>query len=176
MTRYHPLLVAMHWLVAIMIIIAVFIGGPGLTAIENSDPEKITPLGGHMVWGLVIGALMLIRLVTRVRSQKPPAADAGNAMLNTGAKLSHILLYVLVFAMVGSGIGIALSADLFNIVFGGSGAPLPVDFSGISARTAHGVIASLITLFVALHVIAFGYHQFIRKDGLFRRMWFGKRS
>ncbi|MDG2340301.1 MAG: cytochrome b/b6 domain-containing protein [Paracoccaceae bacterium] len=176
MTRYHPLLVAMHWLVAIMIIIAVFIGGPSLTAIDNSDPGKIMPLGGHIVWGLVIGTLMLIRLVTRLRSQKPPAADAGNEMLNKGAKLSHIALYVLVFAMVGSGIGIALSANLFDIVFGSSGATLPVDFSGISARTAHGVIASLITLFVALHVLGWGYHQFIRKDGLFSRMWFGKRS
>jgi len=176
MRRYHPVMVALHWIVALMILVAVFIGGPSLADIENSDPSKVTALGGHMIWGIVVGVLMLIRLIVRMRSQLPPAADAGNAALNSGAKVAHWGLYLLVFAMVGSGLGIAFSANLFEIAFGGTGLKLPADFSGISARTAHGVIAWLITLLVAMHVIGWGYHQFIRKDGLISRMWFGRRT
>lgn len=176
MKRYHPALVALHWIVAVMILMALFLGGPGLANIDNADPGKVTALGGHMIWGIVVGALMLIRLLVRVKSQHPPAADAGNAALNSGAKVSHWAMYVLVFAMVGSGLGIAFSANLFEIAFGGTGLSLPADFSGISARVAHGVIASLITALIALHLLGWAYHQFIRKDGLISRMWFGRRK
>ncbi len=41
---------------------------------------------------------------------------------------------------------------------------------------AHGVIATLLGLLIAAHVAAGLYHQFIRKDGLFGRMWFGDRN
>ena len=176
MRRYHPVIVAIHWIAALMIMMALFLGGPGLEAIDNSDPDKIVPLTGHMIWGMVIGVLMLVRLFVKSKSQNPPAADAGSDLLNRGAKLAHWGLYILVFAMVGSGLATAFSADLFGIVFGGNGEPLPADFKEYSARVAHGVIASLITLLLIAHVIGFAYHQFIRKDGLISRMWFGKRQ
>ena len=176
MKRYHPLLVILHWLVAAMILIALLIGGPSLAAIENDSPDKLFGLTGHMIWGLCIGAFMVIRLLTRFLSKKPPHADAGNPMLNSGAKLAHIGLYVLVFAMVGSGIGIAISADLFGIAFGGSGAPLPADFNDYSARVAHGLIATLLLALIAMHLAGWAYHQFFLRDRLISRMWFGKRS
>ena len=176
MTRYHPLLVALHWLLAIMILVALFVGGPGLVAIDNSDPGKLVPLAGHMVWGMVIGVLMIVRLIVRTKSTKPAPADAGNAMLNFGAKAAHWALYILVFAMVGSGLIAAFSADLFAIAFGGSGDPLPADLSAFTARVVHGYVASLIMLVVAAHVLGWAFHQFIRKDGLLKRMWFGKRQ
>jgi len=176
MKRYHPVLVGLHWLIAVMILVSLFIGGPGLVALQNDDPAKLFGLTGHMIWGLAVGAFMVLRLGVRLLSDNPPQADAGNGMLNTGAKAAHIGLYVLVLAMVGSGLGIALSADLFTVVFGGSGAPLPPDFSVYSARTAHGVIATLMMVLIAMHVVGWAYHQFYLRDGLIRRMWFGKRK
>jgi len=176
MKRYHPLLVALHWIVAIMVLMAVFIGGPQLADIDNAHPDKMFSLTGHMVWGLAIGGLMVLRVAMRLLAQSPPEADSGSEALNKGGKLAHLGLYVLIFAMVGSGIGIAMSADLFSIVFGSSDAALPPDFSGISARAAHGIIASVITLFIVLHLVGWAYHQLIRRDGLISRMWFGKRA
>ena len=175
MKRYHPVLVGLHWLVAAMIFIALFVGGPGLVALENDDPAKLFGLTGHMIWGLVIGAFMLVRLAMRLLSNNPPSADAGNGMLNSGAKAAHLGLYVLVLAMVASGIGIAISAGLFEIAFGQSGAPLPADFNVYPARVAHGVIATLLMILIAMHLAGWAYHQFYLRDGLIRRMWFGKR-
>ncbi|SMR72153.1 cytochrome b561 [Aliiroseovarius halocynthiae] len=176
MKRYHPLLVSIHWIVALMVLLALLVGGPALAELENSDPDKIFALAGHMIWGIVIGTLMIIRLITRFSTQTPPEADAGHAMLNFGAKLAHWGLYLLIFGMVGSGLGLALSADLFAISFGSSAATLPLDFKDLTARQAHGLIANLLLLLVALHLLGWAYHQFIRKDHLFRRMWFGKRA
>jgi len=176
MKRYHPVLVGMHWLIAAMILVSLFIGGPGLVALENDDPAKLFGLTGHMVWGLAVGAFMVVRLAMRIFSTNPPEADAGSNMLNTGAKIAHLGLYLLVFAMVASGIGIALSADLFAIAFGGSGTELPPDFGVFPARLAHGFIATLLTVLIAMHVVGWAYHQFYLRDGLIRRMWFGKRE
>jgi cytochrome b561 len=60
-------------------------------------------------------------------------------------------------------------------VFDGSGAPLPPNFLIYPTRVAQGYIARLLVGFIILHVLAAFYHQFVRKDGLFRRMFFGRR-
>ncbi|WP_136656453.1 cytochrome b/b6 domain-containing protein [Nitratireductor sp. XY-223] len=175
MNRYHPLLVVLHWLVAIMILISLIVGGPMLADMKNSDPQKITALTGHMIWGLCIGGLMLARLAIRVFTRKPPLADTGHPTLNFGTQVAHAALYVLVFAMVASGLGIAFSADVFAIAFGGSDAALPASFNDIAARTAHGIVATLLLLLIALHVLGWAYHQFVRQDRLMGRMWFGRK-
>lgn len=175
MTRYHPLLVALHWLLALMILVALLLGGPLLAGLPNDDPQKLTGLAGHMVWGAVIGGLLIVRLAVRLRSQHPAKADAGHPLLNAGAQAAHWGLYLLAFAMVASGLGTALSAGLFGIAFGGNGLPLPSDLMDYAPRQAHGVIAKLILALIALHILGAGYHQFVRKDKLLGRMWFGKR-
>jgi cytochrome b561 len=43
-------------------------------------------------------------------------------------------------------------------------------------RIAHGLIATLLVALIVLHIAAAIYHQVVLKDGLLRRMWFGKRK
>ncbi len=176
MTRYHPLLVALHWLIALMVIVALVFGSLRLTAIPNDDPEKLFALRAHMSIGIMVLLLMLVRLATRSFSEKPPHASTGNALTDRLGVLTHWLFYLLIFAMAGSGIAMASMAGLPAIVFGGSGTPLPEDFSIYPPRIAHGIIATLIGLLLLLHVAAALYHQFVLKDGLFSRMWFGDRN
>ncbi len=99
MTRYHILLVTLHWLLALMIIAAMAAGGLVLENIPNNDPFKLTALAGHMILGLGILLLMLIRLAVRLRTAHPPRADIGNHLLNRGADLAHWLFYIVVIAM-----------------------------------------------------------------------------
>jgi Prokaryotic cytochrome b561 len=66
-------------------------------------------------------------------------------------------------------------AGLPEIVFGGSGDPLPPTFTIYPTRVAHGYIAALLVGLISLHVLAALYHQLVKKDGLFRRMLFGRR-
>lgn len=129
----------------------------------------------HMSMGTLILALMVGRLLVRVFTKKPPHADIGNALLNKGAIAAHYVLYAVVIAMAASGLAIAKEAGLFAIVFGGSSVPLPVDFNDIAPRAAHGVLAIVLSLTIIGHVLAALYHQYIRKDSLFSRMWFGGR-
>ena len=176
MNKYHPALVALHWLLAFLIIGGLIAGGFGLANTPNSDPFKLFSLKMHMSIGTGILVLMIVRLVVRFMTRTPPHADIGNELLNKGAIAAHYVLYGVAIAMAASGMAIAKEAGLFDIVFGGSGVPLPKDFSDIAPRAAHGVLAIVLTLVIAVHVVAAIYHQYVRKDSLFSRMWFGNRS
>lgn len=176
MTRYHPALVALHWVLAGLIIGALIMGGQVLAALPNDSPDKMFSLRAHMTVGLVIGVLMVVRLITRISTKHPPKADTGNALLNMGGTAAHWALYALVLLMVASGVGISLTAGLPQIVFFGSGEPLPETFANLAPRTAHGIFSKLLALTILAHLAGWIYHQFILKDGLIRRMWFAKRG
>lgn len=172
--RYHTALVTLHWLLAAGLIFALGLGTFALDPLPNSSPDKIGALKGHMIVGVTILLLMLARLVVRLKTAHPVAASTGNALLDKLAPLAHWALYLLVFIMAASGISTALLAGLPEIVFGGVGT-LPADFKGLLPRAAHGIVAKLLMLTIALHVMAALYHQFVRRDGLLARMGYGSR-
>jgi cytochrome b561 len=173
--RYHGVLVALHWLLGLMILVGLFMGTFALEPVPNSDPAKVDGLRGHMINGMLIGGLMILRLIVRVRTSHPPAAPTGMAWADTIAPWTHWALYALVFVMVASGFAMSLMAGLPGIVFGGNGQPLPETFDVFWPRAIHGIAAKLLIALVVLHVAAALYHQFVKGDGLFRRMWFGRR-
>lgn len=170
--RYHPLLVALHWLLAALILLALLAGGVILDGTPNSDPAKIGSLQAHMALGMLILALMLVRLAVRLTTRHPAPANTGPLALV--AALTHWGLYGAAIAMAGSGFALSLAAGLPGIVFGGTGT-LPPDFQGFAARAAHGAIASVLMALIALHILAALWHAGVKGDGLMGRMWFGPR-
>ena len=175
MKRYHPALVELHWILVIGILMLLW-GGTGLAGLEADDPIRAFGMKGHMIFANVVLLLMTVRLIIRGRTAKPADADIGNELLNKGAKLAHYGLYLLVFAMAASGWAMAIMAGLPGIFFGDSGAPIPEDLTVYSPRVAHGIFSKILMLLIASHFVAALYHQFVRKDGLMSRMWFGKRD
>ena len=174
-SRYHPLLVALHWILAALISAALFLGAFVMVRIPNTDPMKIEALRSHMIGGVLILVFMLARLFVRVRTVHPAEAATGSAALDRVAWISHRLLYVLVLGQAVSGFLLALQAGLPDIVFWSDGA-LPADFWAFSMRGVHYEISRLLMALIALHVCGAFYHAFVRRDGLLRRMWFGSRA
>ena len=169
--RYHPVHVVLHWAIAIMTILAIAVGMFVLNPIPDTA-EKTGMLQIHTVWGALLGLLLAARLVTRFILPRPAPATAGNAFLDFVAKAVHFLLYVGVIGMVVSGLGTALQANLPG-VFNGT-APFPADFMIYLPRIGHGFVALGLLGIIGLHFAAAMYHQFIKKDNLLARMWFGK--
>lgn len=172
-SKYHPLLVATHWIMAVLIIFDLSMGELRLTSIPNSSPDKVFALRIHMILGTVIAVLLCIRLILRLMTRHPAPAATGNHTLDKIVLLSQRLFYVLVFAMVSSGVATAIAAHLPSIVFGGHPTPLPDSFDGFPTRMVHGFVAGVLIAYILLHLIAALYHHYILKDGLLRRMWFG---
>lgn len=172
--RYHPVLVSLHWLLALMIVFSLAMGMFSLKEIANASPDKLFALRGHMIAGVLILALMIVRFAVRFVLPRPAPATTGSRLLDRLSVVTHYGLYLLVVLMAASGIATAVQAGLPGIVFGGSGAPLPESFGIYRPRVVHGVIAKLLLALAALHVLAALYHQFVRRDNLLSRMWFGR--
>ena len=175
-SRYHAALVILHWLLAILILGALALGYFGLAATPNANPHKIAVLRLHMAGGMLILALMVIRFIVRMLTARPADATTGYRLLDQLAPLTHYGFYILVTLMVATGYATGLLAGLPDIVFEGSGDPLPASFTEFPTFVAHGYLAALLAGFIALHVLAALYHQVVRKDALLRRMWFGRRD
>ncbi len=174
-SRYHPLLVALHWVLALLIIAALALGALVMVKIPNTDPMKLEALRSHMSGGILILILMLVRLFVRTRTRHPAPATAGNPLLDRIGWASHRMFYIAVFGMAGSGLVMALQAGLFGIVFGGHGA-LPPDFWVFFVRTVHYAFSRLLMALIALHVAAALFHALVLRDGLLGRMFFGRRA
>lgn len=175
MLRYHPILVALHWLMALMILMSLAAGRLVLSDMPPDSVQKLQGLGGHMAMGMAIGVLLLIRLMTRVATIHPPPAHTGNAWLDRVGTWTHWAFYVLIAAMVLSGLAMAFGAGLFPVVYGGAADALPPELATLPQRAAHGMIALALVALIVLHLAAALCHQVVLRDGPLRRMWFGKR-
>jgi cytochrome b561 len=167
--KYHPLFVLLHWAVAFAIANLLLRGVLIMRYIPNTDP-----LRAHMYAGTLVFVLMLIRLLVRRKTELPPRATARNRGLDWLAKTSHRLLYVLVLGQALSGLYMAVQTGLPDVLILGRGT-LPEDFCVFSIRSVHYLVSRLLMATIALHITGALYHTFILKDGLLRRMSFGRR-
>lgn len=171
--RYHPAHVVLHWLMFLLVIMMLGVGKFVLPGIPTDNPQKASMLQTHVYIGGSIAVLLVVRLILRFTVKIPAPADAGNAFLNFLAKAVHFLLYILLIGMAVSGLGLFQLADLPS-VFAGE-ASYPQDFFAYPPRIGHGLVSTVLLLLILLHVGAALYHQFILRDNLLSRMWFGKR-
>ena len=164
--RYSPLWVTIHWLVAILIFAAFYFG---ISSFQSPTEAKAAYLRFHMPIGITVLALMLVRLYLRWRTPRPEDATAGNAFFDMVARGVHHALYLFAFFMPLSGLALSARYGLPPIVFEGQGS-MPADLN----PALHGLFFFLFALLILLHIGAALYHQFIRKDNLLARMWYGK--
>jgi len=173
-SRYHPLLVVLHWLLAVLVVAALTLGALVMAKLPNSDPMKLEALRSHMFGGALILTLMLVRLFVRTRTAHPPVATTGSSLLDKVAWASHRLFYVLITGMVASGAIMVFQTGLFEIAYGGHGA-LPPDLWVYPIRSVHYLVSRFLMVLIALHITGALYHALILKDGLLHRMAFGRR-
>ncbi|MFG6458130.1 cytochrome b [Roseateles sp. BYS96W] len=169
-TRYTPVAVVLHWLLALAIVGAFCVG------VYMSDlPFSMTRVklyNWHKWAGVTILALSALRLLWRL-ANRPPADPPMPKWQARAAHGVHLLLYVAFFAVPLTGWAMS-SAKGFPIVWFGV-LPLP-DFVpkdhdlGELLTQVHGALAWGLALLVLAHVGAALKHQFIDRDGLLARM------
>jgi len=123
--RYHPMLVALHWIIAVLIFATAFLAlgsGEGRRP-AGTGPFGLSTLGIHMILGLTVLALLVIRLVVRWRTQRPAWSTTGSAFLDRIGSLTHWALYIFAFAITITGLILALQTNRLARVFTTSNAP-----------------------------------------------------
>ena len=173
--RFRPIQIGIHWFSAVTVLVAMSSGTLVLKALPNTA-EKIVPLQAHIGLGLVAAAAILVGVLFRLTLPQPPRMGTGSRRLDFLAIIVHKGLRMAVLGMVGSGVALAIQAGLPAILLSGGSVPLPHDFWIYGPRLAHAVFAKVIMGMIGLHVAGALFHQFVKKDGLLGRMWFGNSS
>ena len=84
------------------------------------------------------------------------------------ASIVHGLFYVLILAMVASGVAMMVLSGAGEVIITGQGA-LP-DFDLYAPRQPHGIGAWVLIILIVVHVGAALYHHLVLRDGLIGRM------
>lgn len=167
--RYAGLSIALHWLMAALIVVAF---GLGLTVDLFPSTLKGVVVETHKDIGLAILALVVVRFAWRL-AHPPPAADPSlGLMAERLAGLAHAGLYGLMLAVPVIGVlyifwrGQGLHLGLFDIA-----SPLAADRpTARQAREVHEWAAYALMGLAGLHAAAAIWHHTVRRDGVLRRM------
>jgi cytochrome b561 len=167
---FSPLQRVLHWLMAIMVLVMLFIG---VTMVSTLKPRFLTLIAIHRPLGIAILVVAILRLCLRWKKDAPPLPSDLPSIQVVAAKLSHAVLYALLIAMPLIGWGM-LSAGGYPIVLFGSvhlARILPQDDQVYAAlRTAHTLLAYMFFATILLHIAAALLHALIRRDGVFQAM------
>lgn len=168
-TRYGAMIVVVHWLTVLSVLALIALG---VTSASTTIPaEKAALLRMHMPLGLFVLALTLFRIVWWLfLDTRPDDAPGSPRWQELAAKAVHYGLYVALLAMAATGIATMATSGAGGYILGGEGT-MP-DLGAFAFHSVHGAIAIGLIALIAAHFGAAMFHQFIRRDGLLKRMWF----
>ena len=175
--RYPPLSIFLHWAMLLLII-----GVYSCILLHESFPRgsdmRADLKTWHFMLGLSVLALVIIRIVSRLFTTKPPIKPEPPAWQMLFAKTMHLALYAFMLAMPILGWLILSSADK-TIPFFGLELPAligPDKALAEQIEEVHETIGTIGYFLIALHALAALFHHHVVKDNTFRRMLPGKRS
>ena len=169
--RYSTLSIAMHWLMALLMI-AVY-ATIELREIypKGSDPREMLKTW-HFMLGLLVLGLVAVRIGARVSRPTPPIVPAPSPMKQKMAAIGHGLLYLLMIAMPLAG-WLILSAAGKPIPFFGMELPALIGENKALAGTikkVHETVGTLGYLLIAVHAFAALLHHYMLRDNTLLRM------
>lgn len=160
-----------HWLMAVLIFAQIAVG---LVAVSwHISPTKLNLFVWHKSLGMLILALLALRLLWRLSHSAPELPWEMPLWERAGAQLSHFLLYALMIALPLTGWVISSASNVpFKIFWT---IPLPSIASPDKAladlfATIHGWLVTLLALVLVAHVGAALRHHYLRKDTVLSRM------
>lgn len=172
-TRYHGIAIALHWLIALLLICG-FALGLYMVYLPFS-PQKLTFYSYHKWIGVSIFTFALLRVLWRLTHQPPPLPVSVPRWQVAASNATHWLLYVFLLAAPLSGWLYSSAAGVPTVPFGIAALQLPdlIEKNRELAGTLKFVHLSITYSFaglVALHVAAVFRHLLIDRDGIMRRM------
>jgi cytochrome b561 len=148
---YSGLQIALHWVIAILVPLAWLSSGGAEEAWDAMEDGVAAPgFVPHVAFGMAILALVIVRLIVRLRRGVPEAPGTPGSLQVKAAEWGHRLIYLLMIAVPLGGMSIW--------------------FGGMDNGDIHGLFANLLMIVVLGHAVMALYHHYVVKDGLIRRM------
>jgi cytochrome b561 len=136
-------------------------------------PTQAFWINVHALIGLLVLGLLITRIGWRRRHPPPQLPPDCGALARRLSAPVHVLLYVLMFVIPILGIvtfiwhGRVFDFGLFRLDFG-----VPKNRAVFQpTELIHGYLAYALFGLATLHALAALWHQYVRRDGMLRRMW-----
>lgn len=167
--RYHLVSQVLHWVMAAILIYLIFFS----SFEEASDTEMMSRIKLHSGLGALIVILGLVRWFWRITKPRPAPIENAPKWQEHTTEVVHHAFYVLFLISPALGLILAGLVAYEVRVFGFFDVS---DWLGDNMTAAevinslHGLTADIFLILIIIHVAAALYHQFIKGDGLIRRM------
>lgn len=170
--RYGAPLRALHWLTVLAIIVVY-----GVTYLEDmfarGTPERAMVWWVHMSVGLLVLALVILRIPVRIFARHPAPSRALSRPVQIASAAAHGLLYLLLIATPLVGIYLAFLRGANIPFFGLFTIPSPLTVDRTLARQVvevHEWLANGLVLLALVHAVAAIAHHVVLKDDVLKRM------
>lgn len=169
---YGLVAIVLHWLVA-LVVVGLFALGMWMTGLTYYDDWYRRAPDLHKSLGVLLFLVMLFRVVWRVVNVAPDDEPGVGPLQSWAARVVHLSLYLLIFALLISGYLIS-TADgrpigvfgLFEIPAVFTGYPNQEDLAG----KVHWYLALTLIGLAGVHTLAALKHHFFDRDGTLKKM------
>ena len=169
--RYPPLVRWVHWSSALLVLVAYL----------TSEAAEELEYGGAGQWHVLAGLLLLVLFIPRLAGHllrragaTRPDQDAGPAARIAAATVHvALLLFVVVQPLLGI-LAMWAQGQAMPVPFTSWSVPALVSIgagTGEWVEELHETVGTVFYAVIGLHVLATLWHQFVKRDGVLRRMW-----
>lgn len=171
--RYDRIAIVLHWAIGLALIAQIVFGFLLDDLAPRGTPARAAVINLHKSLGIVLGALIVLRLAWRLRHRPPGWPASMPAWQQRAALWGHRALYACMVVMPVSGY-IASNFSKHGVRFFGLawkpwGPDLPAVYGVFNGL--HVATAFIFTALIAGHVLAAAKHALVDHDGVFARMW-----
>jgi cytochrome b561 len=161
----------LHWLMAALILAQIALGL--MAASWRVSPAKLELFFWHKSTGMLILALVALRLLWRLANPTPLLPPGMAAWERAAARLSHLLLYALMIALPVTGWIVNSASNVPFRIFWLIPLPAivpPDEPTADLVAWVHGGLAALLALVLVAHTGAALRHHFVKRDAVLERM------
>ena len=169
--RYAWPVRAIHWSAAALVLVAYLT----TDLAEDAEHGEAAGINWHVAAGLALLLLFVPRLLARLLPHPGPLLPPPPRWSLWPHKVVTLalLLFVVVQPMLGI-LSVWAEGEALAIPFTPWSLPPMLvlgEDSGHALEEAHEAVGNAFYAVIALHALAALWHQFVRRDGLLRRMW-----
>src|SRR6266446_3677041 len=160
-----------HWVTAALILAQIALGV--MAASWRVSPTKIELFFWHKSTGMLILALVALRLLWRLANPAPLLPPGMPPWERAAARLSHLLLYTLMIALPVTGWIVNSAANIPFRIFWLIPLPAivaPDETTADLVAEVHGALAALLALVLTGHIGAALRHHYVKRDTVLTRM------
>ena len=167
--RYGYVAMVLHWVVAVLLLV---VGALGLSFESIPRATRMFYINLHTTIGLVMFGLIVLRILWRFANPVPAPDASWSRWVVISSNLAHKALYGLMLVVPIIGViayvwhGRVFDFGFFKLDFGMASTKSIYD----PAEEIHGALAYGLMGLVGLHILGAFWHQFMARDGIFRRI------